>query len=166
MNLAVRLYSHVDAAHKPDGIPDVWPAEVRELGSSTTLPGEDWILMTTSDYAAYIAANKSTYDAWLTSIQAANAPQQTVEKRIQDAMKFGHQMILEFAAGNVLRGLTVDQVKIVATQYAEIQQLLQSGSLYVALNEISALTPTDLVPQSILDYFRNKLQDYLGLPRT
>lgn len=66
MNLAIRLYSDIDISKKPSNIPDVWPAQVLELGSSTELPndGNSWSLMTTEEYNAYLATHQADYDAW------------------------------------------------------------------------------------------------------
>lgn len=63
MNLAVRLWS--DMSSNPENVPGVWPAEVRELGTETTLPTPgEWQLMTVESYNAYRASHQDTYDAW------------------------------------------------------------------------------------------------------
>lgn len=62
MNLAILTYEFV--SNKPEGIPDVWPCEVKPLGESTELPGEDWVLMTEEDYSTYLDTHRSTYEAW------------------------------------------------------------------------------------------------------
>ena len=68
MNLAVLLYQYAD---NPKGIPAVWPAEVVELGTGTNLPGVNWLLMTSAEYASYLALHQAEYDAW----QSANPAQ-------------------------------------------------------------------------------------------
>lgn len=62
MNLAVLKYQFV--TNKPEGIPDSWPAETIELGNSTELPGENWVLMTKEEFDSHVADNKSDYDSW------------------------------------------------------------------------------------------------------
>ena len=81
MNLAVLLYQHTD---NPKGIPDVWPAEVIELGSGTSLPDSNWILMTSLEYADYLTLYRALFDAWL----SANPPQSGTI--VEEKIKVGH----------------------------------------------------------------------------
>lgn len=69
MNLAVLKYMYT--SYQPEGMPDEWPAEVRELGSGTTLPGQDWVLMTNEEYEAHRGEYQEDYDTWW----EANRPQ-------------------------------------------------------------------------------------------
>lgn len=63
MNLAVKKYQ--DVSYQPEGMPDEWPAEVIELGESTTLPaGDGWVLMTTQELADHRAEYQEDYDTW------------------------------------------------------------------------------------------------------
>lgn len=73
MNLAVLLYEDEDPGKVPEGMPLDWPSRADEIGESTTLPGEDWILMTQEEYDDYRADpdRKAVYDAWW----EANRPQ-------------------------------------------------------------------------------------------
>lgn len=66
MFIAVLLYK--DIANKPVGIPDAWPAEVRQLGSSRALPGPDWILMRCSDLPNYKVRFQEAYDLYQSTI--------------------------------------------------------------------------------------------------
>jgi len=66
MNIAVLKYEFV--SNKPAGISDEWPAETIELGESTTLPGEDWVLMTQAQFTAHKAAYQAVYDSYIDSI--------------------------------------------------------------------------------------------------
>lgn len=63
-NLAVLLYQDLPAEQIPADIPLDWPAEIKELGSGTTLPAPEWLLMTTSELAQYKAARQPAYDQW------------------------------------------------------------------------------------------------------
>lgn len=78
MNLAVKLYS---STTNPLGVPGVWPAQLEELGDSTTLPDATWVLMTLEEYNNYITINKPAYDAWfvpyMASLPSNMAPVQT-----------------------------------------------------------------------------------------
>lgn len=62
MNIAVLKYQFV--SDKPIGVPDVWPAETSFLGESTTLPGENWILMTEEELTTYLTSHQDTYNNW------------------------------------------------------------------------------------------------------
>ena len=87
----------------------------------------------------------------------------TVEARISAAMDFGKSLIIEFSARNVLNGITTDQVRELSTDLALLQQLLQSGSLYTALDEIESLTPKGILTQDDINYFRDKIKTFLGI---
>ncbi len=62
MYLAVKLWK--DTANKPAGMPDSWPSEVKELGSSRILPSSEWILMTKKDYQRYLEIRRDLYNQW------------------------------------------------------------------------------------------------------
>ena len=81
MNLAILIYQHTD---NPKGLPDVWPAEVIDLGDSTSLPNDQWILMTDTEYTEYLSQYRSLYDVWL----AANPRQSGTIN--QEVIKVGH----------------------------------------------------------------------------
>lgn len=70
-NLAVLLYEHTT---NPLGVPTVWPAEVRELGESVTLPGVNWLLMTVGEYNAYLDLHRATYLVWYAAYLAIPVP--------------------------------------------------------------------------------------------
>lgn len=64
MKLLVRFQKDLPAGHKPAGIPDAWPAEVREVDDETTVPN-GWMAMTdASELEAYKASIQEAYDAW------------------------------------------------------------------------------------------------------
>lgn len=69
MNLAVKLYQNVALEDKPNGIPDLWPAEVIELGDKTDLPDGYWSLMTFQEYQDYRTYHKPAYDSWYNNLQ-------------------------------------------------------------------------------------------------
>lgn len=62
MYIAVMMYEKV--ADKPVGMPDSWPAEVKELGDSQESPGPHWVIMKATDLAAYKAARQDQYNKW------------------------------------------------------------------------------------------------------
>lgn len=93
----------------------------------------------------------------------AAAPSLAAKNAVLRAMSFGQNLMAEYGAKNILRGYTTAQVRQIATDLAGIQALLLSGSLYSALEDIAAFTPTALILQSDIDEFTAKLQTYLGL---
>jgi hypothetical protein len=65
MNLAVLIYQYI--TDKPSGIPDLWPAEVVELKEGSVFPPDarpGWQQMSDTEYADYLVAHRSEYDAW------------------------------------------------------------------------------------------------------
>lgn len=83
--------------------------------------------------------------------------------KIQAAMDFGKQVLIEFAANNVVRGINVAEVKQLTAQFGMIQLLLLNGSLYSALEEIQKLQPNALISQADIAYYSNKIMDFLGI---
>jgi hypothetical protein len=170
MNLAVRLYSSIDPNNKPSGIPDNWVSDVIELSiNDTKLPdnlsaNDGWIFMTDSQLSDWKAQYRSEYDIWY-SVAKAPSLQNKVTNRILQAMEFGKQIMAEYAAENVLAGLTIPQIQDILLRTAKIQSDLMTGSLYTALVEIDLVQTDDMVvtPTKVKE-FRNKIQVYLGLP--
>jgi hypothetical protein len=110
--------------------------------------------------------DKTKMDAY---VYAHNPVDMTVyvAEKIINAMQFGRKIMAEYGASNVLAGLTVDQVKSVMQTLSGVQAAILTGSLYVALDEIAAITPDGtLITQAKLDKFKHKIQDYLQIPRT
>jgi hypothetical protein len=101
---------------------------------------------------------------------------QIVTNSIAAASQFGQQLIVQYAAGNVLSGITQAGKTIpVATYMQTVAYYLNSGSLYAAITEINTMiadtssTKTSLSPfvtNNILYTYLNKIQTYLGLPLT
>jgi len=65
MNLAVLLYAD---DYNPDSLPGVWPSRVVELGDGTSLPGENWQLMTLAEFEAYKVTHLAEYNEYLASL--------------------------------------------------------------------------------------------------
>jgi hypothetical protein len=166
MQLAVIKNLHV--TEKPAGIPDEWPAEVVELSDGVAFPPDErtgWIVMTQPEYAAHLAANKASYDAWLVTQLPPPDLQTIVENKILAAMSFGTSLIVEYGARNVLSGRTVAQIRQISVKLAEVQTLLTSGSLYCARQAIIDMVPDSLVTVDDQAEFLWKLNNYLGIPQ-
>ena len=90
-----------------------------------------------------------------------------VVKKILAAMDFGRNLIAEYGASNVLAGLTISQIQSIMTATAAVQSALSTGSLYVAISEINNIVPDGtIITTEKLTEVRNKIEDFLGIPRT
>jgi hypothetical protein len=109
-------------------------------------------------------------------VPTAMSSVQIVSNSISQAMQFGQGLIIQFAAQNVLSGITQSgQTIAVATYLQPLGYLLNSGSLYGAITVINSLiadtstTKTNLAPfvtNNILYNYLNQIQTWLGLPLT
>lgn len=63
MNLAIKFWKDLD---NPTGIPNEWPAQVKEIGEQTEYSDASgpWVVMSTSDYLEYRNVRRNTYNAW------------------------------------------------------------------------------------------------------
>lgn len=108
--------------------------------------------------------------AQLDAIVPANIPaQKQVEALISQAIYFGNQLVIEFAAQNVLMGIT--QAGMTATVRAvtgSVMLALQTGSLYDAIQECRDIAPSDMdgvfITEARLLTFVHKIETYLGIP--
>jgi predicted P-loop ATPase len=88
---------------------------------------------------------------------------------ISEAMEFGRTLVVDFAAENVLMGITqAGKTKAVADYLSDVSRYTQTGSLYEVISEIDRLIqeglPSDLEPfitESRLIAFKQKIIDYL-----
>ena len=87
------------------------------------------------------------------------------------AMGFFNDLIIDFAADNILTGITASgKTKAVADYLQNVMRYGQSGSLYEVANEIDVLiaatVPAELSPYittTILTEFKTKVTNYLGI---
>lgn len=113
-NLAVLLYQDLPAEQIPEGIPLDWPAEIKELGSGTTLPAPEWLLMTTSELAQYKAARQPAYDQWEDENIIHEPASEVLKKQVSNdvfasltnsaTLKINHDVELGVCAGDVIPG--------------------------------------------------------------
>lgn len=95
--------------------------------------------------------------------------QEYVQKIISDAISFGNGLISEFAATNVIMGITQDGMTgTVRKNMSEVISALGTGSLYDAIAEVRALTVDKKDAKYITDVrllsFINKIETYLAIP--
>lgn len=169
MNLAVLKFQYDE--QQPAGMPDEWPSKVVEIGESTELPEQcpeedGWIVMSLAEYNAHKATHQSAFNTWWSTYSAPTATD-IVKAKILAAMEFGRSVIAEEGAKNTLSGYSLAQIKDIMARTTNVQNALNTGSLYVAIDEL-ALVQTDetLITPAKLTVVRNKIQTYLGIPLT
>jgi hypothetical protein len=92
-----------------------------------------------------------------------------IRKIIRNAVMFGTDLMEEFAAENVMSGITqAGKTKQVADYLADVIRYVQTGSLYEVINEVDRLIaagiPPELDPfvtQDILNNFKSRVLVYL-----
>jgi len=94
-----------------------------------------------------------------------------VQDTIQDAITFAYGLIREFAAKNVLMGVTqANMTGSIINTLAPTLVALQGGSLYEAVSRLRAIPPasydaTFITAPRVLEVM-NKIETYLGIPLT
>lgn len=95
---------------------------------------------------------------------------QNVKNIVAGAMHFGNELMVEFAAENVMMGITqTGKTKAVADYLADATRYLISGSLYEVVNEVDRLL-AEGIPQELAPYvtvermtgFKQKILGFLG----
>ena len=160
MNVAFLTYQYTP--NKPEGMPDAWPAELVYLGESTTPPGTNWQVMSYEDYLAYRSTNQEDYNAWLAILEQQMLRDEAKNKVLED-MNFGRELIAEFGAQSAVNALTSEQIINISQRLAGVQALLMTGSLNTVLDVLPTIVTDELLPQEVLDYFAQKIRDYLGI---
>lgn len=97
--------------------------------------------------------------------------QQQLEILVQHAIRFGNQLLAEFAAENIAMEITQEGLtKQVRQRTSEVVAALQTGSLYDAIDEIKAIPESDKDSKYITDarllQFINKIENYLQIPNS
>lgn len=90
----------------------------------------------------------------------------TVDERIDLALdraeKFGEKLFKRFKRGNVKSGLTKSEVRQLAKDLKDVEQLMRGGSLNALLEELSEWTNPVVTDETVLEY-GNDVRKYLGL---
>lgn len=140
--------------------------------------------------AAYITNNSSSYQYIINITSASTLPQvgwsfngtsfipsaAYYQQLVLKAISFGNQLILQFAVQNTVSGITqAGQTLNVMNYTGALNLSLSTGSLYVAMSQISAMitdtttTKTSLSPfitNDILYNYLNQIQTWLEIPLT
>lgn len=122
------------------------------------------------DYSEADETLVNTYWNSLNSNSFNPTMQEIVFSKINDAIVFGNQMIIQAAVENVLLGITqAGKTKDVSDFLSNLQTYLRSGSLYAAMAEIDTLKageiPADLstwVNVTRLNNYKTQIQTFLS----
>lgn len=88
-------------------------------------------------------------------------------QRILDCRTFGIHLVAKYGATNIMAGYNVAIIQDIMTRTARVQAALNSGSLYVAITELNAVTlDSSIVTTAKIKSVRNEIEDYLGITRT
>ena len=102
-------------------------------------------------------------------VPAAQPTQEIVETSIRDAINFGQNVIIKFAAENVVLGvITANMTQTLRNNTLQVLNALQIGALYDAIAEIRAIPEgnrddTFLTDARMLQVI-NDIETYLGIP--
>jgi hypothetical protein len=164
--IAFKAFQLCPVDQRPTGIPLAYPwiEESCAEEDAHSFRNEGWTVVTESEYADYVASLEDV----LTEYNASKT-QLTVEKSIDEAINFGMQCLREFAAENVLLGITVaGMTRTVRTTTADTISALLTGSLYDAIAAAKEIPvesyDSTFVTESRILYFVNKIEAYLGIP--
>lgn len=135
---------------------------------ATEVPQTNFSHIETNGTAVYIHYTSATDESALSAVVTAHVAATTsdfVSAAILRAADFGNSLIVEYAVSNVLSGYTLEQVKDIIAKTSKVQVALKSGSLYVALDELSNIeTDETVITAAKILLFKNKIESYLGLP--
>lgn len=90
-----------------------------------------------------------------------------VQIKIQKAIIGFNTLMVQFAANNVLQGITqLNKTELIADTLEDVMRYGQSGSLYAVISALQAITPTgDMSPfltQVIINNFITQIQQLLA----
>ena len=121
--------------------------------------------------AIVLSSSQEIYSGGLSLLDAVIPAQVSAQKNIEiiieNAIQFGHKLVVKFAAENVLLGITqAGKTKEVRESTATIVSALQTGSLYDAIDECRNVPAEDkdttFVTDARLLGFVNEIEAYLG----
>lgn len=165
---AFKTFASVPEDQRPAGIPLLYPSQVKESNDRAADEAAGYIVLDNDVYDAYVLEFATEMEAWHAS-QAQAKLQNSIEELISAAIQFGHKTVVEFAAENVLLGITqLGMTSPVRAATAKVVSALSTGSLYDAIGECRAIPAEQkdlvFVTDIRLLQFINKIEAYLGLP--
>ena len=156
--VAFKIYAQ-SGGITPAGVPYYYPWMVDhpvDSDEALLLTQKGFKILTSEDYEAYILSI---------------SPSLKVQEVIENAIYYGGRLLVEFAAENVLLGITqAGKTSEVMDKLAFVNDAISTGSLYEAIYRIKAVPVEDYDSTFItigrLVLFVNKIEAYLGLPES
>jgi hypothetical protein len=157
--IAFKTFSECPEEQRPVNINLSWPWQEQYCSSS-----EEALQLQENGFTVVTEDQYSTYKKLI-------SPQVNIEDIITKAIVFGDSLLKEFAAQNVLLGITQEgKTGEVLAKLSGVMTSMQAGSLYEAIVRIKAIPSTEYdtkyVTASRLVAFLNKIEGYLGIPLT
>ena len=146
----------------------------QEIESSNISKVVESVVEAGDEFAIVFSQNLTTEETnTLTNLVTSHnffTVEEEVKLKVSEAIKFGQELIINFASENVIMGITqANKTKDVADFLSNLMRYAQSGSLYEVINEIDRLKfeglPVDLEPfitESRLDTFKQSIIDFLS----
>lgn len=166
-HIDVLLYQYVPTEKNPFNIPADWPYEIIEVFDINQSIPNDCIRMTKAEYDLYVADSTrvSNYQTVMNYINMMTGIESNINKIVNLAAEFGRQIMLEYGTRNVMAGKSPEQVAAIMIKMAKVQQLVLGGALYTALSELDNVEVDGvLIDLANMNFFKNKIRTYLGLP--
>lgn len=83
--------------------------------------------------------------------------------KVKEAMKFGNDLLIDFAAENVIAGYNTAELTSLITNLGGVLVMLQTGSLIMARNALSAMDPIPTVlEQNRIDNYVSRIDHFLA----
>lgn len=160
--VAYKTYEEAPEAARPPGVLLAYPWQVEAANETSTARG-------------FTVVTQEEYDALVLSMEAANQSSMRIAAImtgvLTPAITKGQELIITFAAENISLGITqAGMTTQVRTVTADVVSALNTGSLYDAITAARAIPSasydTTFVTAARLLTFVNKIEDYLGIPRS
>jgi hypothetical protein len=168
MGIAFKTYEKCPVDQRPVGIPLSTPWMMTDIENAdiSYYKSTGWIIMTNEEYTDYTLNLASILSAWETA-----RLQLGIEGVVSAATKFGQDIMVSFAAENVLLGITQEnKTGEVLNKLTGVLAAVQAGSLYEVISRIKLIPVEDYdvkyITEARLITFCNKIETYLGIPLT
>jgi hypothetical protein len=160
--IAYKTYEAAPEEARPPGVLLNYPWQIEEANSS-------------SEDRGFTVVTQEEYDQLLLSLDTLNQVSMQISAIknavLTPAISFGQEMVITFAAENIGLGITqAGMTTTVRAATANVVSALQTGSLYDAITAARAIPEESydatFVTEARILLFINKIEDYLGIPRS
>ena len=156
--VAFKIYAQAPSELVPAGVSLYYPwmMEIVNHEQAESFMRKGFRVLTHEDYDAYLIAISPTLK---------------IQEVIENAITYGNRLLVEFAAENVLLGITqAGKTSEVMNKLTSVSDAVSTGSLYEAVSRIKAIPLSDydstFITMARLVLFANKIESYLGIPNS